>query len=89
MSTRKEVYDAIDSERAYQDMRRARDHGQETHSPEEFLVYMQHYLGEALKTAATTWGPSAQLATMEIVRKVTALGVAAMEANGAPRREGF
>lgn len=92
MSTRQEVYAAVDSERDYQDSRIKNDGSTAPdgkHSPEEYLVYMQDYLNEALHTASRVWGPKARPAIMEIVRKVTALGVAAMEANGAPQRAGF
>jgi hypothetical protein len=85
---RAEVYAAIDSERDYQDMRKHRDSGAETHSPEEFLLYMQDYLTEAVHAAARLWGPEAKPKIMEIVRKVTALGVACMEQHGAPKRPG-
>ena len=97
MATRLEVYAALDSERDYQEMRRQRD-GSTTiggdgsvhdHSPEEFLLYMKSYLDEAITVAARTWGPDCKPAIMEIVRKVTALGVANIEANGAPQRDGF
>lgn len=96
-ATRQQVYDALDSERDYQEMRKKRDGENGTdnngdprsHSPEEYLVYMQDYLNEALHVASRTWGPEARLAIMEIVRKVTALGVANMEDNGAPQRAGF
>jgi hypothetical protein len=93
--TRSEAYDIVDSERAYQEMRVVRDRsasGEEygrPHSPDEFLLYMEHYLFLARQTCATTWGPAANQATMDVLRKVTALGVAAIEANGCPRREGF
>lgn len=94
MPTRREVYDALDSERAYQEMRIKRDGSTSAqpegkHSPEEFLVYMDNYLHEAKRVATHTWGPKCTPAVMEVVRKVTALGVACMEANGAPQREGF
>lgn len=90
MSTsRAEAYAALDSERDYQDMRKDRDNGQPSHSPEEYLVYMQDYLNEALHTSARTWGPEAKVAVMEIVRKVTALGVACMEDHGVAQRQGF
>lgn len=91
--TRQEAYSIVDSERDYQEMRIIRDGstavGEHHHSPEEFLLYMEHYLQEARRIASTTWGPSAKPATMDFIRKVTALGVAAIEHNGAPRREGF
>lgn len=90
-ATRAEVYAALDSERDYQDMRTVRD-GSTTarpHSAEEFLVYTQDYLNEALHVASRVWGPEANAKIMEIVRKVSALCVANMEGNGAPQRAGF
>lgn len=89
IDTREDVYRAIDSERDYQEMRKQRDGGNHHHSPTEFLVYMKSYLNEALEAAARKWGPSCNPAILEIVRKVTALGIACMEENGAPQRVGF
>lgn len=51
---REPIYLAIDSERAYQDMRQARDGGAEKHSVEEFMLYMDDYLKEAKSIAART-----------------------------------
>lgn len=90
--TRQQVYAALDSERAYQEMRIVRDGStsvERPHSAEEYLVYMDVYLTEAKRVASHTWGPEAQQKIMEVVRKVTALGVACGEANGMPHREGF
>lgn len=86
MATRAEVYAAIDSERNYQDMRKARDSGAEFHSIEEFLVYMKVYLDDTMSVSAKTWGPEAGPKTLDMLRKVTALGVACMEQHGAPYR---
>lgn len=86
---RQEAYDAIDSERAYQEMRKSRDNGAKQHSVDEFVLYMDVYLDEAKRLAATTWGPDVQNKVLDFIRKVTALGVACMEENGAPRREGY
>lgn len=91
MSTRQDVYAALDSERDYQDMRISRDGTtavgpEHYHTPEEFLLYMDYYLNLAKQTASTVWGSECKPAIMEIVRKITALGVANMEANGAPKR---
>lgn len=98
--TRAEVYSVLDSERAYQEMRRVRD-GSTTltdtntngdtrdHSPEEYLLYIEHYLQEARVTASTIWGPDCKAQVMDKLRKVGALVVAAAESNGMPRREGF
>lgn len=89
MTSRNDVYAALDSERDYQDMRKSRDQGQEFHSVEEFLLYMEDYLHEARNVASRTWGPEAKPKTLEVLRKVTALGVACMEIHGAPQRAGF
>lgn len=92
--TRAEAYSVLDSERDYQDMRIVRDGStsvgdEHYHTPEEYIVYLEHYLADARATASTTWGPTAKAATMDKLRKVGALVVAAIEDNGAPRREGF
>ena len=89
MTSRADVYRAIDSERDYQEMRVRRDQGNPFHSTEEFLLYMEDYLVEARKVASRTWGPEAKPAILEVIRKVTALGVACMEHHGAPQRAGF
>lgn len=89
MASRTEVYAALESERAYQNMRQVRDQGQPFHTLEDFLLFMDVYLEDAKRIAATTWGPDAKPKTLEFVRKVTALGVAAMEQHGAPQRTGF
>ena len=88
MPSREEVYAALDSERAYQESRKSNEQGKE-HSVGEFLVFMQSYLTEAQNVNSRTWGPKCDPATLAVVRKVVALGVACMEANGAPEREGF
>jgi hypothetical protein len=97
--TRAEAFSILDSERDYQEMRIQRDGStalpsanavvDHFHTPEEFLLYMEHYLQEARTTASTVWGPEAKAQVMDKLRKVTALGVAAIEANGCPRRQGF
>jgi hypothetical protein len=84
------VFDAIDGERDYQNMRMQRDGSTATddhpHTPEEFLLYMDHYLGLAKTAASTIWGPGCKPAIMDIVRKVVTLGVAAGEQHGMPQR---
>lgn len=91
--TRAEAYSVLDSERDYQDMRIVRDGstsvGEHYHTPEEYIVYLEHYLQDARATASTTWGPDCKAAVMDKLRKVGALVVAAIEDNGAPRRDGF
>lgn len=89
MTPRTEVYAAIDGERDYQDMRLARDGStspEGIHSPEEYLLYMESYLNEAKEVASRVWGPECRPAILDIVRKVTALGVVCMEQNGVVTR---
>ena len=77
---REVVYNAIDGERRYQHAR----WGPGFHTPTEFILYMEEYLVKA-RTLVTS-GASGGLQAMHAIRKVTALGVAALEQHGAPRR---
>jgi hypothetical protein len=78
---REDVYKLIDGERAYQE----KIWNSETtesgglHSPCEWLVYMQDYLTEALHMASRNPDPEATRMVMNNIRKITAMGVAAME----------
>jgi hypothetical protein len=87
VTTRDEVYAAIDGERDYQIAMAFNAHGDPTNdrtkSLEEFLLYMHDYLNEAIHQASRTWGPEAYCKPLETVRKVAALAVAAMEVHGA------
>ena len=78
-ATRFEVYTAIDGERQYQE----RVWPGHRHTVTEYTLYMQHYLTEAIRALSTQDGEAGGL---NILRKVTALGVACMEENGAPPR---
>ena len=84
--SRRDVYKAIDSERAYQNEKWDRDH-----TVTEYILYMEHYLEEARKRASTKdlKVPIHHNDVMDFIRKVTALGVVCMEQNGAPHREGY
>lgn len=86
MSTREEVYKAVDSERDYQDLKWGIPHER---TPTEFLVYIQDYLTQAFNQA--TREPDEKKLrvsknTLDTIRKVTALGVACLEQHGAPLR---
>ena len=87
-STRQEVYAALDSERDYQESLVDANHGDPAprKSIEEFIVYMDDYMRELKTQVSRTWGPTAYDQARHTLRKVTALGVAAMEANGAVKR---
>ncbi len=78
MSTRPDVYAAIDRERDYQTTK----WGNPSHSNVEFLVYMRDYIDEALHLASRNSDEAIADAVRHNIRKVTALGVAALEQNG-------
>ena len=79
--TRAQVYEFIDDERADQDDKWNRDTttsaGQHSHG--EWLLYMQDYLTEAINMSTRNPDPKATDLVMENIRKITAMGVAAME----------
>lgn len=85
--SRRDVYKAIDSERTYQN-----EHwGDRTHTVTEYILYLEHHLELARRLASTKDLTVAidHKAVMDCIRKVTALGVVAMEEHGAPHREGY
>jgi hypothetical protein len=72
---RTDVYKLIDGERAYQEVR----WGPRLHSPEQWITYMEDYLTEAKHILSRELSLTADPKAMEIIRKVTAMGVCAME----------
>jgi hypothetical protein len=90
---RSEVYAAIDSERIYQDnlaVKAGTDPGTvRPHSLEEFAFYMERYMRVLNEELSTKWTPDRKPTpeSLNILRKITTLGVAAMEQHGAPKRE--
>ena len=85
---REEVYKLIDGEREYQDKRwDPQEHG--NHTPEEWVLYMEDYLLEAKHLLSRDDLFICRPKAMEIIRKVTAMGVCAMEQNVTkPRNSG-
>ncbi len=88
MATRQEVYNAIDSERDYQD---GRWNSQTTtsdgrHSLEEWCTYIEDYVNEAQHILSRLPKQEAGPQALHIIRKVAAMAVCAMEQHGAPRR---
>ena len=85
---RKKVYKILDGERDYQDMRwnESTTDSRGIHPPSEWLVFIQHYLTEAIHKATRFPDPKAKEETMIIIRKIAAMGVCAMEQNGCPPR---
>jgi hypothetical protein len=87
MPSRIEVYNVIDGERQYQDDQRGnalRHEGQPAMTPGEYILCMEKCLADA---RSAWYAPDGGVKSMEHVRKVTALGVAAMELHGAPPRQ--
>jgi hypothetical protein len=77
--SRSEVYDAVDGERQYQAKWGDLD---TVNSVGDFLHYIQRYV----KLASEAIDPKQNENALHNIRKITALGVACMEAHGAPRR---
>lgn len=88
---RKKVYKLLDTERDYQDMKwnESTTDSRGVHPPSEWLVFLQTYLTEAMYKSSKLPDPKAKEETMVMIRKITAMGVCAMEQNGCPPREFF
>ncbi len=96
MAKRSDVYVAINTERAYQDKRGSPETTQcgGKHEVPTFLTFMREYLRRAELLASSIAGdgvapPGHEFEgenSLDMIRKVTALGVACMEQNGAPKR---
>lgn len=88
-TARYDVYAAVDGERQYQNDQKGnskRHEGQPPMTPGEYILCMEKCLADARDT---WYRPDGGNACLDHVRKVTALGVAAMELHGAPRRAGY
>lgn len=84
---RQEVYALIDGERTYQDARWVdAESGGHNHSPQEWLTYIADYAAEALHVGCREADEVAFKKQMDSIRKIAALGVAAMENLGACAR---
>jgi hypothetical protein len=89
---RYEVYDAIDSERDYQESRwsgSASGPDPRAHELDAWVAYIAAYTARLLDKSAGWDTPEEKIEVLNFVRKVAALCVVAMEYHGAPRREGF
>jgi len=86
IATRQEVYAAIDGERRYQDALWDDYSSPNKQTVEAWLVYMQDYLTEAMHIISRGADSTAKPKALASIRKITAMGVACMEQNGAPER---
>ncbi len=82
---RLDAFDAINSERDYQDNLWTDRGAAIDRSLDEFILYIKQYADEA--GALTTHADEEE--ALNFVRKVGALCIGCMEKHGAPRREGF
>jgi len=82
------VYELINGERDYQDKRWTSETttSDGVHSVEEWFVYIEDYVNEAKHILSRKPKQIADQEGMDIMRKVAAMAVCAMEQNGAPAR---
>ena len=88
MTPRSDVYAAIDSERQYQDgmWNSSTTTSGGLHSLEEWVVYMQSYLNQAVEQLSRNPKQIGDPLALHTIRKIATMGVACMEQHGAPRR---
>jgi hypothetical protein len=87
---REDVYKLIDGERAYQDKRwsvETTDSEGKHSSPVEWIAFMEDYLLEAKHILSRNSVSVSYPKAMDIIRKITAMGVAAMEQIPTPARK--
>jgi len=85
--TRKEVYEVIDTERAYQDKgsgNALRHDGMPAMTPGEMILCMEKLVNDAREA---WYVPEGGLGCREHVRKVAGVAVQMMERYGAPKRK--
>jgi len=85
---RNKVYEAIDTEREYQDALWLPMEGSnhDHHSPEEWFMYIEDYINEAKHILSREAYVVCKPKAMEIMRKLAAMAVCAMEQNGTTNR---
>jgi hypothetical protein len=84
--TREEVYAVIDGERDYQDSLASTSETNGIHTVAEWALYIDQYSADLKRVLSKTWGPNATLQGLDIIRKITAMGVACQEQNGVVHR---
>jgi hypothetical protein len=79
---KEEVYEILKEEREYQDSHWGGSEHDKKHSVSDWLVFIRRHMVEAENALYNSNADDA----MESIRKITALGMAAMEAKGCPKR---
>lgn len=88
--TRENVYIAINTERDYQDSKGVANGGEpHRHELESYVLYMDDYMTQLKTQLSRIWCANGKppAVALDTLRKITALGVAAMEQHGVSRRE--
>jgi len=86
--TKQEAYQVIDTERDYQE-KLWNNLNKEINNPSSFILWVEEYLSKARTLASTKderVGTEGNKEIMDVLRKVTALGVACIEINRALKR---
>ena len=84
MPTRKEVYEAIDTERTYQEVLPPTRTNGFDHTVGDYITMMQQYQ----TTLVAEWTlHSGDANALEVMRKIAGIAVHCMEDHGAPQRE--
>lgn len=83
---RVQAFVALDGEREYQESLHKKT-GQDPISLPGELALLQVYLNKALMAYAETFGDPGEKPTMDIIRKITAIGLRALENYGCPLRD--
>lgn len=83
---RVQAFVALDGEREYQESLHKKT-GQDPISIPGELALLQVYLTKALITYADTFGDPGEKPTMDVIRKITAIGLRALENYGCPLRD--
>lgn len=85
MSNRNEVYDVLNAERDYQDNKWPATDGISA-TPEGFLLVIDEIVGEAKKGFVYTPVPKDRAVILNLMRKIGATAIRAMEQHGAIAR---
>lgn len=84
LESRQRAFDAINSERVYQEQQEQLNGWQEKKKVGEWLVLLNHYVAEANAMWCKTAGDEP---TLHVIRKIAGIAVHCMEENGAPLRK--
>lgn len=81
-----EAFNVLDGERAYQEGLHKKT-GQHPISLPGELILLRVYLRKAEEAYAATFGDPGERPTMDVIRKVTAIGLRCMENHGSIKRK--